>query len=73
MVRPPLNCRCMYVGADASIGPQALRQMLFCQVYTINNVTMSKIKRFSTRKKSYKNTGIILEKRLTLRLWYGKV
>ena len=54
MVRPPLNCRCMYVGADASIGPQALRQMLFCQVYTINNVTMSKIKRFSTRKKSYK-------------------
>lgn len=54
MVRPPLNCRRMYVGADASIGPQALRQMLFCQVYTINNVTMSKIKRFSTRKKSYK-------------------
>lgn len=32
MVRPPLNCRRMYVGADASIGPQALRQMLFCQV-----------------------------------------
>lgn len=32
MVRPPLNCRRMYVGADAYIGPQALRQMLFCQV-----------------------------------------
>ena len=44
MVRPPLNCRRMYVGADASIGPQTLRQMLFCQVYTINNVTMTKSK-----------------------------
>lgn len=54
MVRPPLNCRRMYVGADASIGPQALRQMLFVRFYTINNVTMEKIKRFSTRKKSYK-------------------
>lgn len=32
MVRPPLNCHRMYVGADACIGPQALRQMLFCQV-----------------------------------------
>lgn len=42
MVRPPLNCRRMYVGADASIGPQALQQMLFCQVYTMNNVTMAK-------------------------------
>ena len=44
MVRPSLNCRRMYVGADASIGPQALRQMLFCQVCTINNVTMVKNK-----------------------------
>ena len=42
MVRPPLNCRRMYVGADACIGPQALRKMLFCQVYTMNNVTMAK-------------------------------
>ena len=44
MVCPPLNCRRMYVGADASIGSQALRQMLFCQVYTINNVTIVKNK-----------------------------
>ena len=44
MVCPPLNCRRMYVGADASIGSQALRQMFFCQVYTINNVTMVKNK-----------------------------
>lgn len=44
MVRPPLNCRRMYVGADTCIGPQALRQMLFCQVYAINNVTMTKNK-----------------------------
>ena len=44
MVRPPLNCRRMYVGADACIGPQASRQMLFCQVCTINNVTMVKNK-----------------------------
>ena len=44
MVCPPLNCRRMYGGADASIGPQALRQMLFCQVCTINNVTMVKNK-----------------------------
>lgn len=42
MVRPPLNCRRMYVGTDACIGPQALRQMLFVRLYTINNVTMSK-------------------------------
>lgn len=54
MVRPPLNCRRMYVGADASIGPQALRQMLFCQVYTINNVTMAKNKTFFYTEKSYK-------------------
>ena len=44
MVRPSLNCRRMYVGADACIGPQALRQMLFCQVCTINNVTLVKNK-----------------------------
>ena len=67
MVRPPLNCRRMYVGADASIGPQALRQMLFCQVYTINNVTMSKIKRFSTRKKSYKKYRNYFRKTLDIK------
>lgn len=55
MVRPPLNCRRMYVGADASIGPQALRQMLSCQfLRNKQRCNDKKVKHFSTRKKSYK-------------------
>ena len=42
MVCPPLNCRRMYVEADACIGPQALRQMPFVRFDTTNNVTMAK-------------------------------
>ena len=59
MVRPPLNCHRMYVGADACIGPQALRKMLFVRFYTINNVTMAKNKTlFYTEKILQKIQGL---------------
>ena len=59
--------RCLHrpAGAPSNAFLSGLTQQITLQ--------WQKIKHFSTRKKSYKNTGIILEKRLTLRLWYGKV
>ena len=48
MVRPPLNCRRMYVGADAPTNAflSGLTQQITLQ--------WRKVKHFSTRKKSYK-------------------